>query len=71
MPRFFTGDELGNIKSLRYTGNNLELMTVHDGSSTGKLKGIQAMAIASTSKLVGISRLPFSATMLNTFLNRR
>ena len=50
MPRFLTGDELGNIKSLRYTGNNTELETIHDGLSTGKLKSIQALSVTSTSE---------------------
>lgn len=49
MPRFFTGDELGNVKSLRYIENTLELKTIYDGSNTGKLKSIQALSVASTS----------------------
>ncbi|KIM87003.1 hypothetical protein PILCRDRAFT_815437 [Piloderma croceum F 1598] len=49
MPRFLIGDELGNIKSLRCSGDNLELKTIHDGSHTGKGKCIQALSAASTS----------------------
>src|SRR5882762_4849277 len=48
MPRFLTGDELGNIKSLRYAENNLELKTIYDGSNIGKAKGVQALSIVST-----------------------
>ena len=61
MPRFLTGDELGNIKSLRHHESNSELKTIHDGSSTGKLKGIQALSMASASdgsKLVRIHVKP-------------
>lgn len=57
MSRFLVGDELGNIKSLRHQENKAEIKTIHDGSSTGKSKGIQALSIASTSsgsKLVRI-----------------
>lgn len=48
MPRFLTGDELGNIKSLRYAENSLELKTIYDGSNIGKAKGVQALSIVST-----------------------
>ncbi|KDQ61054.1 hypothetical protein JAAARDRAFT_152067 [Jaapia argillacea MUCL 33604] len=55
MPQFFTGDELGNIKSLSYSTTSkasakpTEPITLHDGSSFGKEKAIQALAIGSTS----------------------
>lgn len=55
MPRFFTGDELGNIKSLRYTEDKLELNMIYDGSSADKLKSIQALSttfISNGSRLV-------------------
>lgn len=48
MPRFLIGDELGNIKSLRCSGDNSELKTIHDGSHSGKAKCIQALSAAST-----------------------
>lgn len=51
MSRFLTGDELGNIKSLKYNVDaetRTELKTIYDGSSFGKLKGVQRLAIAST-----------------------
>lgn len=52
MSRFITGDELGNIKVIKYSADaepKTELKTVHDGSATGKLKTVQRLAIASTS----------------------
>lgn len=51
MPRFFTGDELGNIKSLYYRPDQeikTDLSTLHDGSESGKAKAIQALSTAST-----------------------
>ena len=53
MPRFLTGDELGNIKALQYSSNNntkgaLRLRILYDGSNSGRTKGIQALSISSS-----------------------
>ena len=51
MPRFLTGDELGNIKSLQYSPNNNTkgaLRILYDGSNSGRTKGIQALSISSS-----------------------
>ena len=59
MSRFITGDELGNIKTIKYSADaelTTVLKTVHDGSATGKTKAVRRLAIATTSsgsKLVG------------------
>ncbi|KAF8559530.1 hypothetical protein OG21DRAFT_1502773 [Imleria badia] len=47
MPRFLTGDELGSIKSVSYDpANKLLLKTLHDGTLTGRTRGVQKLAIA-------------------------
>lgn len=51
MPRFITGDELGNIKALQYSPEKeikVDLRTIYDGSSSGKIKGIQALSVSSS-----------------------
>ncbi|KAG9318436.1 hypothetical protein JVU11DRAFT_527 [Chiua virens] len=53
MPRFLTGDELGNIKSVSYDPNalpehKLSLKTLHDGTSNGRTRGVQKLAISGT-----------------------
>ncbi|OJA14005.1 hypothetical protein AZE42_07005 [Rhizopogon vesiculosus] len=50
MPRFLFGDELGNIKSVQYDPASQEtsksvLKTLHDGTATGRTKGIQKLAL--------------------------
>ncbi|KAG1756299.1 uncharacterized protein EDB91DRAFT_1091781 [Suillus paluster] len=50
MPRFLVGDELGNIKSVQYNPVLQEesqpvLNTLHDGTDTGRRKGIQKLAL--------------------------
>ncbi|KAG2077828.1 WD40 repeat-like protein [Suillus decipiens] len=50
MPRFLVGDELGNIKSVGYNPASQEeikpvLKTLHDGTVTGRSKGIQKLAL--------------------------
>ncbi|KAI0064617.1 hypothetical protein BV25DRAFT_1781958, partial [Artomyces pyxidatus] len=55
MPRFLTGDELGNIKSFRYSPSDgkSDVATLRDGSETGKLRSVQRMTVAASgSKLV-------------------
>jgi ribosome biogenesis protein NSA1 len=52
MPRFLVGDELGNIKSIKYDPASQEtsksvLKTLHDGTATGRTKGIQKLALNS------------------------
>lgn len=50
MPRFLVGDELGNIKSVGYNPASQEeskttLKILHDGTVTGRTKGIQKLAL--------------------------
>jgi hypothetical protein len=50
MPRFFTGDELGNLKSFHYAPSstaepNVTVTTLHDGSGKGKERAVQNLAI--------------------------
>ncbi|KAG2116520.1 uncharacterized protein F5147DRAFT_605160 [Suillus discolor] len=50
MPRFLVGDELGNIKSVGYNPTSQEeskttLKILHDGTVTGRTKGIQKLAL--------------------------
>ena len=59
MLRFLTGDELGNVKSLRYSlagaigGSQVELKTIHAGTlSNGKPNAVQALAAVSGSILL-------------------
>lgn len=57
MPRFLTGDELGNIKSLRHSPgeNKIEVKTIHNGMANDRPNSIDALAITSysgSSKLV-------------------
>ncbi|EIM89890.1 uncharacterized protein STEHIDRAFT_36630, partial [Stereum hirsutum FP-91666 SS1] len=52
MPRFLTGDELGNIKSITYPSASTstpEATLLHDGSAGGKSRAIQALAVSSSS----------------------
>ncbi|KAH7889744.1 hypothetical protein F5I97DRAFT_1801153 [Phlebopus sp. FC_14] len=51
MPRFLTGDELGSIKSVSYIPNEppesrTQLKTLYDGTSTGRTRAIQRLAIS-------------------------
>jgi len=68
MPRFLTGDELGSIKSVSYdpgtsTTNKLLLKTLHDGTSAGRARGVQKLAISrSGSTQVRVSLTPVSRT---------
>ncbi|KAG1891493.1 hypothetical protein F4604DRAFT_1706677 [Suillus subluteus] len=55
MPRFLVGDELGNIKSVGYNPasqeeSTLDLKTLHDGTATGRTKGIQKLALSAGEK---------------------
>ncbi|KAG2349404.1 hypothetical protein BDR05DRAFT_1055101 [Suillus weaverae] len=55
MPRFLVGDELGNIKSVGYNPTSQEeskpvLKTLHDGTITGRTKGIQKLALNAAEK---------------------
>ncbi|KAF8136311.1 WD40-repeat-containing domain protein [Boletus edulis] len=54
MPRFLTGDELGNIKSFSYDPdaspeNKLLLKTLHNGTLAGRAQGIQKLAMTTSS----------------------
>ena len=51
MPRFFSGDELGNIKALTYLpastlGSKVTVVTLHDGSGKGKHRAVQKIAVS-------------------------
>ena len=50
MPRFFIGDELGNVKSFRYAPSStaepkVTITTFYDGSGKGKECAVQKLAI--------------------------
>lgn len=56
MPRFLTGDELGSIKSVSYdpdasSANKLLLRTLHDGTPTGRTRGVQKLAISGPTRV--------------------
>lgn len=70
MPRFLTGDELGSIKSVSYdpdaSTNNLLLKILHDGTSTGRTRGVQKLAMSrSDPAQVRVSLTPTSRTATN------
>ncbi len=51
MPRFFSGDELSNIKALTYHPTSkadprLTVVTLYDGSSKGKQRAVQKIAVS-------------------------
>ena len=48
MPRFFSGDELGNIKALTYSkvDPKVNVVTLYDGSSRGKHRAVQKIAVS-------------------------
>ncbi|KAF8268881.1 hypothetical protein EI94DRAFT_1771451 [Lactarius quietus] len=53
MPRFFSGDELGNIKALSYlpaskADSKVTLTTLYDGSDKGKRRAVQKMAVSTS-----------------------
>ena len=50
MPRFVTGDELGNIKSFNYQPSStaqskVTVSTLYDGTDKGKQRAVQKLAI--------------------------
>ncbi|KAL1675678.1 hypothetical protein EV122DRAFT_217944 [Schizophyllum commune] len=49
MARFIVGDELGNLKTLRYAfgkeGDAPQLKTIHQGSAEGSTRAVQALAV--------------------------
>src|SRR5580692_7360662 len=54
MPRFLTGDELGNIKAFKYVPSSgaeskVTVTTLYDGSGKGKERAVQKLAITPTS----------------------
>jgi ribosome biogenesis protein NSA1 len=56
MPRFLTGDELGNIKSLNYlpssrAGLKVTVTTLCDESSKGKERAVQKLALSISSDI--------------------
>lgn len=55
MPRFFSGDELGNIKALTYLpASKVTVETLYDGSGKGKHRAVQKMAVSTDGQLVRI-----------------
>ncbi|THH13434.1 hypothetical protein EW146_g6788 [Bondarzewia mesenterica] len=70
MPRFLTGDELGNIKSLKYTvldAPKAEISTLYTRSESGKEKCIQALTVAPSSqekKIIAAAHADGSASAL-------
>lgn len=53
MPRFFSGDELGNIKALTYlpaskADSKLTVATLYDGSGKGKHRAVQKIAVSTS-----------------------
>ncbi|KAL1714512.1 hypothetical protein EV715DRAFT_257277, partial [Schizophyllum commune] len=49
MARFIVGDELGNLKTLRYAlgkeGEAAQLKTIHQGSAESSARAVQALAV--------------------------
>ncbi|KAA1469473.1 hypothetical protein DENSPDRAFT_878950 [Dentipellis sp. KUC8613] len=62
MPRFLAGDELGNIKSLKYNPAQkpgeakAEVSTIYEGSEGGKEKAIQALAVSADGAMISAAR---------------
>jgi hypothetical protein len=56
MPRFFSGDELGNIKALNYlpAESKVTVETLYDGSGKGKHRAVQKMAVSTDGQLVHV-----------------
>ncbi|KAH9180761.1 hypothetical protein EDB89DRAFT_2122170 [Lactarius sanguifluus] len=53
MPRFFSGDELGNIKALTYlpaskADSKVTVVTLYDGSGKGKHRAVQKIAVSTS-----------------------
>ncbi len=53
MPRFFSGDELGNIKALTYlpaskADSKVTVVTLYDGSGKGKHRAVQKLAVSTS-----------------------
>lgn len=54
MPRFFTGDELGTVKSIRYSqGENpkewkADSFVLAEGGADGKTRAVQKLSVCST-----------------------
>ena len=49
MPRFFSGDELGNIKALTYRADSKTTgVTLYDGSGKGKHRAVQKIAVSTS-----------------------
>jgi hypothetical protein len=69
MPRFFSGDELGNIKALTYLSaeSKVTVETLYDGSGKGKHRAVQKMAVSTDGQLVRVQTIlhdPFSALLI-------
>ncbi|KAI0046124.1 hypothetical protein FA95DRAFT_1494459 [Auriscalpium vulgare] len=65
MSRFFTGDELGSIKSVTYTPDAETKLTVallHDGSEAGKTRAVQKLAMFPAQSTPDIEEGPLIAS---------
>jgi ribosome biogenesis protein NSA1 len=63
MPRFFSGDELGNIKALTYLSaskadSKVTVATLYDGSGKGKHRAVQKMAVSTSPADGQLVRVP-------------
>jgi ribosome biogenesis protein NSA1 len=66
MPRFLTGDELGNIKAIRYSpdaapdATNTESKLLYGGITGGSSKGVQKLGVISKQPGLTTVRAPSS-----------
>ncbi|KAN0140840.1 WD40-repeat-containing domain protein [Lactarius tabidus] len=65
MPRFFSGDELGNIKALTYLSaeSKVTVETLYDGSGKGKHRAVQKMAVSTDGQLLVVACADGSASV--------
>lgn len=65
MPRFFSGDELGNIKALTYlpSESKVTVETLYDGSGKGKHRAVQKMAVSTDGQLLAVACADGSASV--------
>ncbi|KAL1749953.1 hypothetical protein FB107DRAFT_294816 [Schizophyllum commune] len=66
MARFIVGDELGNLKALRYAlgkeGEAAQLKTIHQGSAEGSTRTVQALAVSTADNETIVRRSVLSCT---------
>jgi hypothetical protein len=63
--RFLSGDDLGNIKSLRYTPpdnttneGKTETKTIYEGVMDGKVNGVRVLAVGSADGVTLVRKKP-------------